>query len=276
MSSLQEQGLPEYDAVKDGLRKGDPHHSAWGLYGENDELGTLNRLTNGRVVEAARSEIVAGTRISLNLPLSLQTPSQKSFFNRALFHQDLIHKAPRIVNDDIWTFNTQISSQWDGLRHFAYQKEQKFYNGVTLSDIHGEGFIEGDTTRDARTSVNGIQAIAKQGIIGRCILIDYHTWRLSLPNPPPYDPFTTTAIPLSTLLSVLESQKTTIKFGDILLIRTGYGAAYNLKSEVELSALKSINPPYLGGVQQSEEMLRWIWENFSAVGGDQPSFECWR
>jgi hypothetical protein len=35
----------------------------------------------------------------------------------------VIHKAPRVVNDDIWTFNSQVSSQWDGLRHFAYQKE---------------------------------------------------------------------------------------------------------------------------------------------------------
>jgi hypothetical protein len=59
----------------------------------------------------------------MNWPLNAQTPSKKSFFQRALFHHDVIHKAPRIVNDDIWTFNSQVSSQWDGLRHFAYQKE---------------------------------------------------------------------------------------------------------------------------------------------------------
>ncbi len=35
----------------------------------------------------------------------------------------------------------------DGLRHFAYQKEKMFYNGVTLDDIHGE----------SRTNVDGIQ-----------------------------------------------------------------------------------------------------------------------
>lgn len=34
----------------------------------------------------------------------------------------------------------------DGLRHFAYQKEQKFYNGVTMDDIHGEN----------KTNVNGV------------------------------------------------------------------------------------------------------------------------
>lgn len=53
-------------------------------------------------------------------------------------------------------------------------------------------------------------------------------------------------------------------------------AAHNEMSEEELSALKDVMPPTFSGVEQSEEMLRWIWENFSAVAGDQPSFECWR
>lgn len=55
------------------------------------------------------------------------------------------------MNDDIWTFNTQCSSQWDGLRHYAYQKEKVFYNGVTLDDIH-----EKDANGN-KTTVNGIQ-----------------------------------------------------------------------------------------------------------------------
>ena len=43
------------------LNKGDPPHSAWGLYGKDDELGTLNRLTPEVVVEAAK-EIQSGIR----------------------------------------------------------------------------------------------------------------------------------------------------------------------------------------------------------------------
>ena len=100
----------------------------------------------------------------MNWPLNAQTKSGKAFFGRQLFHQDLIHKAPRIVNDDEWSFNSQVSSQWDGLRHFAYQKEEKFYNGVTLEDIHGKGFVKpaaGEkkwtTTRDGSSSILGIQ-----------------------------------------------------------------------------------------------------------------------
>jgi len=53
-------------------------------------------------------------------------------------------------------------------------------------------------------------------------------------------------------------------------------AAYNKKSSSEIATLQAVIPPAFSGVEQSEEMLKWIWENFSAVAGDQPSFECWR
>ncbi|MCJ1297817.1 hypothetical protein MMC08_000605, partial [Hypocenomyce scalaris] len=133
--------LPKFSDLP--LGKGDPHHSAWGLYGKDDELGTLNRLTDEVVLKAAKEEIQTGIRVSLNWPLDAQS---KPFFGRQAFHNNVYRKAPRVVNDDVWTFNTQSSSQWDGLRHFAYQEEQKFYNGVTMEDIHGEH----------KTNVNGI------------------------------------------------------------------------------------------------------------------------
>ena len=53
-------------------------------------------------------------------------------------------------------------------------------------------------------------------------------------------------------------------------------AQYYKRSHDELEALSKILPPTFLGVEQSEDVLRWIWENFSAVAGDQPSFECWR
>jgi hypothetical protein len=96
------------------------------------------------------------SRVSLNWPLSAQGTT--SFFSRKAFHQELIHKIPRIVNDDVWTFNSQVSSQWDGLRHFAYQKEEVFYGGATLKDIHGVG--GGDDGKGGRTTRLGIQGIS--------------------------------------------------------------------------------------------------------------------
>ncbi|KAI1080648.1 hypothetical protein F5B20DRAFT_538437 [Whalleya microplaca] len=262
---LNENGIPDFDDLP--LRKTDPHHSAWGLYGDKDELGTLNRLTDERVAAAAKSEIQTGQRVSLNWPMDAQPTS--AFLERQLFHQELIRKPGRTVNDDVWTFNSQISSQWDGLRHFAYQKEQQFYNGVTMDDIHA-------VSEDGkRATVNGIHAWSEHGIVGRGVLIDYHSWRLSQADAKPFDAFESVSIPLKDLEACLEAQGTEIKFGDILFIRSGFMAAHATKTLEELTTYQAVNPPHFGGVEQSEEMIRWIWQHFAAVAGDQAAFECW-
>jgi hypothetical protein len=46
------------------LRDGDPPFSAWGLW-ENDQLGSLNYLTDEAVLKAAKDEIQTGTRLGL-------------------------------------------------------------------------------------------------------------------------------------------------------------------------------------------------------------------
>lgn len=46
------------------LRRGDPKASAWGLWGDDDELGTLNLLTPS-IVKAAAAEIVTGETVAL-------------------------------------------------------------------------------------------------------------------------------------------------------------------------------------------------------------------
>lgn len=53
-------------------------------------------------------------------------------------------------------------------------------------------------------------------------------------------------------------------------------AQYNALPRSELEALSKVHPPTFFGVEQSTDMLQWIWENFAAVAGDHPSFECWR
>ncbi|KAK0635246.1 hypothetical protein B0T17DRAFT_35877 [Bombardia bombarda] len=270
---LNENGIPFFDSLP--LRKDDPKLAAWGLYGESDELGTLNRLTDERVAAAAKGEIITGVRVSMNWPLNAQTKG--SFFDRGTFHQNLFEKFPRAVNDDIWTFNSQGSSQWDGLRHFAYQQEKKFYNGVTMEDIHGVD------ENGQKTTVNGIQAWAEKGIVGRGVLVDYHSWRLQQleqgtgsERHKNFDHFASTSIPLEDIKACLEAQGTEVKFGDILLIRSGWMVAHAAKSDDEIKALRATYPKHkFAGLEQSEEMLRWIWDNFSAAAGDQPTLECW-
>jgi hypothetical protein len=52
------------------LGPSDPPHSAWGLYGPDDERGTLNQLTPERTIEAAK-EIRTGVSVGLNWPLHM-------------------------------------------------------------------------------------------------------------------------------------------------------------------------------------------------------------
>ncbi|KAI0405304.1 hypothetical protein F4802DRAFT_607015 [Xylaria palmicola] len=269
---LNANGVPDFDALP--LRKGDPRLAAWGLYGDKDELGFLNRLTDERVAAAAREQIKSGKRISLNWPLNAQ-PHGKAFFQRQTFHQELLAKTPRTVNDDVWTFNSQVSTQWDGLRHFAYQDVQLFYNGTKQSDIHHV-----DEKTGERCTTLGIQAWSKQGIVGRGVLVDYHSWRLSPEGQAQsrvkdYDSFESTSIPVEDLKACLKAQGTELKFGDILFIRSGFMASRETKTEEELSSYRATVPHHFGGVEQSEDLLRWIWDHFAAVAGDQPSFERW-
>ena len=53
-------------------------------------------------------------------------------------------------------------------------------------------------------------------------------------------------------------------------------AAFNDTPKEKVEELAAVVPPPLSGVEQSEDILEWFWNNFSAVAGDQPSFECWR
>lgn len=92
-----------------------PPGNAWGRFGDQDELGTLNLITPDTIVRAAK-EIQTGVRISLDWPLS--KPSHPSF-GRKGFQQEIVHRSPNCINDDILTFNTQGSSQWDGFRHYG-------------------------------------------------------------------------------------------------------------------------------------------------------------
>lgn len=120
---------PSFDKLP--LHEDGPHGNAWGLFGKLDELGMLNLLTSETTAAAAK-EIESGLRVSIDWPLDRMTPP---CFARAAFQQSIKNKAPRSVNDDSLAFNTQISSQWDGFRHYGYQKERLYFGGKTLEDL---------------------------------------------------------------------------------------------------------------------------------------------
>lgn len=122
--------IPSFDDLP--LLEDGPHGNAWGLFGASDQLGMLNRLTADNTARAARDEIRDGGRVPVDLQLGHITAP---CFGRAPLVHGIWQKKPKAVHDDALTFNTQSSSQWDGFRHYGYQKEQLFFNGGTMESI---------------------------------------------------------------------------------------------------------------------------------------------
>ncbi|KAF2691457.1 putative cyclase [Lentithecium fluviatile CBS 122367] len=234
-----------------------PPHSAWGLWGKDDELGTLNQLTPERTVAAAK-EVKTGARFGLNW--ALEQMDYTGGFRETMKHE--IFELGKNMNDDRITFNTQTSTQWDGLRHWGFD-DGRFYNGLTQKEI-----IERTTTR------LGIHAWAKQGIVGRGVLIDFVSYAER--NKIEYDPLDYYAVSLKTAKQIAEECKFEFQAGDIILLRTGFTTAFQ---SAPLSTKKSImhkSPFKYPGFESSPEVLGWLWDTqIAAVAGDCPGFEAW-
>ncbi|KKO97854.1 hypothetical protein THAR02_10041 [Trichoderma harzianum] len=119
-----------------------PKGCIWGFY-DRDALDlwlladggypALNLLTTA-VVKAASSEIETGRHVQLDWPLeALKFPG----FGRRTINQKIIDSSATLNEyalDDELHLNTQSGSQWDSLKHYAYQKGQMFYNGLTYEE----------------------------------------------------------------------------------------------------------------------------------------------
>ena len=59
---------------------------------------------------------------------------------------------------------------------------------------------------------------------------------------------------------------------------SGFRASYLSKSPAGIAGIRETGggaDHRFVGLEQSRDMLKWLWENFSAVGGDQPALEVW-
>ncbi|KAJ5408833.1 hypothetical protein N7509_002716, partial [Penicillium cosmopolitanum] len=244
---------PNFDELP--LKQTDPKGSAWGLWGDTDERGTLNLITND-VVRAALAESVEGKVVNLKyfFALPLDVPLKPMNPRRKPCSHTLIAKGH--ANDDevsnyslaliILDFNTQSSSHWDGLRHFPYSETKQFYNGIVQGEISSSYKI-------------GIQNMAEKPIVTRGVLLDWYAYaqRKGLTH----RPFTNQAIPLNELLEVAKEQRVTFRQGDVLVIRTVWGGRDDRAS---------------CGVEATEAAIRWHWEQgFSAVASDTVAYEQW-
>jgi Putative cyclase len=235
-----------------------PPHSAWGVFGDDDQIGTLNLLTPERVAAAARL-VQDGQVFALNWELELPYPP---LFNRAALQHTIIRRRHNVFDDVYDNFNTQSSSQWDGLRHNGH-RQYGFYNGVTEEQIIGEG--------GAR---NGIEQWARRGIAGRGILIDFP--RFAAAHGIAFTLGARYGISAEQLQAAADWQGLSFQTGDILLLRTGWIEWYSSLNEEQRTQVARPGGLQAGGLEQSEESLRFLWDrHFAAIVSDNPSFEAY-
>lgn len=230
---------------------------------EEEGLGRLIILTPDVVQAAAASCIRSGRRVCLNWDMNkLETAN----FSRQPAQHHIVPLMDGIAFDDIYIFNPQQSSQWDGLRHFSVPSpnpsRRLFYGGVDAAEI-----------MDRRSTRIGLQHWAKEGICGRGVLLDYAAYAEK--RGIQFSSLSSHSIPLSVLKEIAQEQNVNFKFGDILFVRIGLVREWDTKMDaIAKAAYASSKAPQHAGIEGTEEMLRWIWDSgFAAVASDSVSFE---
>jgi kynurenine formamidase len=148
---------PEVKALAERVRN-------WGRWGDDDEIGTLNFLTD-EVVRAAAAEIQTGWRLALGLPMDDQGPQTGAIEGRDNPKHEMImvdtpltgDPANFTTSDDRVNLALQAATHWDALAHVSY--EGRLYNGVPSSVITATG-----------AASMGIDKI--QTLVGRGVLLD--------------------------------------------------------------------------------------------------------
>jgi kynurenine formamidase len=236
------------ELAQNGRRPG----TAWGVFGEDDELGMLNHLTAERVLAGSRS-VRSGQVVSLNLSLAEFDPpiiAHRGVPRHEIFGLNEFHRDDRIDN-----LFPQASTQLDGLRHFGHP-DLGFYNGADPARLV------------AGTSDLGIQNVARRGIAGRGLLIDVAAFREA--DGRPIEQFSSEHIPVRDLDGALAWQGSELLPGDILLIRTGWLAAVRRPGAARPVVPRS------PGLAPRIETAAWLWDHRVALAAaDNIALEAW-
>jgi kynurenine formamidase len=242
-----------------------PAGTSWGVFGDDDELGTMNLLTADRVRDAA-TLVRRGAVFSLNL--DQEQPDPPLFGRGALSHTVVIE--PTGTDDRFDNFYPQASSQWDALAHV--QHPDGFYNGFTREQVTGH--------RGGRL---GIEHLAERGIAARFVLVDLEGLRIAqglTVDMTARDTFDHTDIE-----AALERQGVAVTPGTILLLHFGWVAWFTALPLVDRQEYASRAPsndiaedwdriPPCPGLQPSRDLVAWLWDHgVAALATDNPGVE---
>ncbi|MEU5049624.1 cyclase family protein [Streptomyces sp. NPDC021096] len=179
----------------------------WGRWGADDEIGTLNLITD-TVVRTAAATVTTGRRVPLALPLQqdgVQTgviPGRVNpLHTMVAINVELFGPGTVATSDDTVTMGLQAGTHWDGLCHVSHGG--KLYNGRPADSITARG-------RAAFSGIEKAGHIASRGVlldVARARGVD----RLQDGH----------AVTPEDLEAAEELAGVTVGSGDIVLVRTG-------------------------------------------------------
>ncbi|QIK08182.1 cyclase family protein [Streptomyces sp. Je 1-4] len=179
----------------------------WGRWGADDEIGTLNLIT-GQVVREAAAGIRSGRRIPLALPLrhdGVQTgliPGRVNpLHTMTAVNQEIFGPGTVATSDDAVTMGLQSATHWDGLTHASHSG--RLYNNRPADSV---------TAHDGATCL-GIEKATP--VVSRGVLLDVARVHGTDVLPGGH------AVTPEDLDAAEELAGTTVRAGDIVLVRTG-------------------------------------------------------
>jgi kynurenine formamidase len=134
----------------------------WGRWGDDDEIGTINLITDD-VVKAAAGEVKTGKRFALGIPMDEHGPQIGIIPGRDNPVREMImvnvplsgDPSDFTTSDDKVTMGIQSCTHWDGLGHVSY--EGNVYNGIPASVITDAGAT--------RVGIQNIRTLVSRGVL---------------------------------------------------------------------------------------------------------------
>ena len=257
-------GFPAYADLNRPDESGLP--LAWGVWGAEDQLGTLNHIST-EAVRAAAGLVRRGVRFNLDLPLHVPygvTMPKSHRFRTAPKHtiNEITGTGSLPARDDLLdSFYLQSSSQWDGLTHIG-DPRHGFYNGVQANQITGQ-----EGTR------NGMEQVAELGMAGRCVLADLSRHFAKIGRE--WHPNQQMVVTPAEVEACLAAQGVALRAGDILLVRYGWLEAFFAGGD-EAGRDAVLRPWSFSGLSGGEDTWEFIWDNrIAAVASDSVTTEVW-
>lgn len=235
-----------------------PPGSAWGVFGEDDDVGTVNRLTAARVAAGART-VRRGAVFNLDLPLDAFDPPLLS--TRGLPRHTIFQRHAHHRDDYVDGLYPQASTQLDGLRHMTHP-DHGAYNGHPPDRL-----VSGDP-------LLGVQRWAEHGIAGRGVLVDVARHLAAHGRAP--DPQANAGVPVDVVEEAARAQGVELAVGDILMLRFGFVHHYVTELDDDGRRRFHEQGPASPGLAVEERTVRWLWDRGVAVAAaDNIALEPW-